>query len=773
MDGVEITTEDLKRSDDFLVDQPGPIPWEIPDGGRGAFDPVNLFLGEGANALEVAVASSDGRPNVSDVRQLWKRRKAGRPAPLLLVVMYPQDGRLDAATCGPVGENPTVVMDRDVGQVERMAATALAEPDRNSAIRFLNVALSEAESELPGLRNVGMFATHHLIHGLPLRKDWEAMSERGRRLLSERGQGLVSALGFEVEQLGSATSVLRIESSRQKTAVAVFLNESETPEALAGRFGDRSPVSVALAEADDENLPYVVLTRGSQIRVYSAGKDVGVGRKGRAETFIEANLALLPDDLAGYIPLVFGAEALRPYGTFEEILDRSRDFASELGARLRDRVYKEVVPGLASVVAARSTVAEPSEDDLADLYEMAMVILFRLLFVAYAEDKDLLPYRSNGLYQRNALKTLARDLSELANDGRFDPDPAATNWWDQITSLWRAVDQGNRDWAVPAYNGGMFSIDPYVSSVGARIAQLSVPNAEIGPALLSLLVDHDADGVYGPVDFRSLSVREFGTIYEGLLESSIAVAPTDLTTASDDTYIPTEDPDEVVVASSGLYLRDRSGARKATGSYFTKPFAVEHLLEHSLEPALEDHLQRLQSLLEADEQAQAAQAFFDFRVADIAMGSGHFLVAAIDTSKLASRPFLPFIPFPVWSTSCNDWPRSPSTTSGIWLKVMRSNRPRCCAVRSPAVAFTESTSTWSPSNSPVWEYGSTPLSVACLCRFSITTWSRATASPGSAPCTKPSTPSSLARLPPAPRGASVLRSGICWAPPNPASASWL
>ena len=36
------------------------------------------------------------------------------------------------------------------------------------------------------------------------------------------------------------------------------------------------------------------------------------------------------------------------------------------------------------------------------------MVLFRLLFVAYAEDKDLLPYRSNGAYREHALKTLAR-----------------------------------------------------------------------------------------------------------------------------------------------------------------------------------------------------------------------------------------------------------------------------------------------------------------------------------------------------------------------------
>jgi len=328
------------------------------------------------------------------------------------------------------------------------------------------------------------------------------------------------------------------------------------------------------------------------------------------------------------------------------MLERSKDLSTGLGERLLDRVYKEVVPQLAHIVARRSAVEKPTEGDLDDLYEMAMVVLFRLLFVAYAEDKDLLPYRTNGRYQRNALKTLSRDLADMANQGRSDFDPHATDLWDQVTSLWKAVDQGNSDWAVPPYNGGMFSSDAVVSPVGARISELTVTNAEFGPALRALLVDQGDDGVYGPVDFRALSVREFGTIYEGLLESSLAVAPTDLTTGPDGTFRPASDEDYVDVDAGDLYLHDRSGARKATGSYFTKPFAVEHLLEHALEPALDDHLKRLQTLLEQGDESAAADAFFDFRVADIAMGSGHFLVAAVDHIEARLSSFLADHPIP-------------------------------------------------------------------------------------------------------------------------------
>lgn len=104
------------------------------------------------------------------------------------------------------------------------------------------------------------------------------------------------------------------------------------------------------------------------------------------------------------------------------------------------------------------------------------------------------------------------------------------------------------------------------------------------------------------------------------------MAPADLTVTPKGEYRLARTKDEVTVRAGELYPHTPSGARKSTGSYFTKHFAVEHLLEHALEPALDDHLKRLDAL---DDRA-AGETFFDFRVADIAMGSGHFLVAAVD-----------------------------------------------------------------------------------------------------------------------------------------------
>jgi hypothetical protein len=632
----------------FLGDRPGARPWpKLPEGGRASFEPIAYHLGEGDNPLEVRVARASGRPNVSDVRTLWERIWDKRPSPVILVVLFPTGSGERAIACGPAGDKPPVTPPLDPGQLERISDAALDEPNRHAAIKLLNSALPDAESDLPGVRNAGMFATHELRAGVPLRPDWATAASASKPLLTKKGRELVEGLGFTVEQHSASASLLRSEGTA--SAIAVFLEEHETPEGPSTRFNGLSPVSHALAAADKDRIPWVVVTRGPEIRVYSANPDVGVGRKGRAETFIGLNLSLLPDDLAAYLQLIFGSDALKPGGSFEEILDRSKDFSAELGKRLRERVYVDVVPDLAEAIAARYEFDEEATDaDFEFVYQMALVLLFRLLFIAYAEDKDVLPYRRNGMYAHRALKTLARELSERWNAGQTDFDEEQTDLWQQVRQLSNAVGVGNSDWGVPPYDGRLFSGDRTENESGYELDSIEpLTNAELGPPLRALLVDEGDDGVYGPVDFRSLSVREFGTIYEGLLESSLSLASADLTVDAGGTYVPARRSDEIYVEQGAIYLHNRSGARKASGSYFTKPFAVEHLLDHALEPALDSHLERIEALLAAGKEADAADTFFDFRCADIAMGSGHFLVGAVDRIEARLSSFLAAHPMPL------------------------------------------------------------------------------------------------------------------------------
>lgn len=623
-------------ADEFLADAESAnvIPWSKPSGAPVGLATRFIHFGHGQNPLEVVVAEADAAPKSDEMRRLWKTR-ANKVAPVLLVVLH--QGR--ASALGTSGE-PAPLHDLDIAQVERICAAALAEHDRHAAavsVSRLVTALAK-DGLSSGLLNSGLFASHELREGVPLRADWAQACERSSRLLGLSDIGLVKALGYDTAPRGSTAILLAHEGEHR--AVAVLLTDDETFDRPSDRFGAMSPVAHAIAAAQDEKVAWVIVLRGTQIRLYPVDPTIGVGRKGQAETYTELDLALLTDGDSGYLELLFAAEALRPGGTVHQILAASSNFVVGLSERLRDRVYVDVVPDLA-VAVARHMEAN-GEDDLDEAYHRTLLILFRMLFLAYAEDRGLLPYGRNPRYDRHAVKTLAKTFTDTSPE--FDTE--STDLWDQLLNLWDAIDLGKKDWDVPAYNGGLFSKNTSTHPSGAAIAAMRITDAEIGPALRSLLVDLGNDGTQGPVDFRSLSVREFGTIYEGLLESSLSVAPTDLTLDKDGTFIPAKPGKPVAVAADQIYFHNASGQRKSTGSYFTKSFAVEHLLDTALEPALSAHLAKVKALLDAGESTSAYETFFDFRVADLAMGSAHFLVAAIDRIESRFTAFLTKNPIP-------------------------------------------------------------------------------------------------------------------------------
>jgi len=621
----------MHQKSDFLSDL-HPRKW-LPEE-SSALHPVGLFLGKGTLAMEIVVAHAAHLPSDGEIRRIWSARKGNRGCPVLLVILTPSQ----ACLCGPTGEKPPIYRDIDLGQLERLCRKLLDQPDRHAALSLLSQTLPSFHTQLPGLRNEGLLALHELEHGVPQRTDLKQAAQKATPILGKQGHDLLNALGFSVEPLDNLTSVLRSNDRRQ--ALAVMLHEDESVEDKEPRFNQLSPVTYAFRNADKEDLKWIIFTQGNRIRLYTTDINVGVGRRGRTETYIECQPWLLKDDHLHYLWLLYSAEALSSGGSLYELLEGSTRYAGDLAKSLRERIYEHVVPVLADGIVQARGIQELDTDQLAVTYEMALTVLFRLLFIAYAEDRDLLPYSHNESYRKRSLKDKARELADAVTNEIKIAD--GSTHWQETVHLFEAVSHGNTEWGVPAYGGALFSSDDAISHVGAELAKVTLSNECFETALRHLLVTQTAERRLGPVDFRSLGVREFGTIYEGLLESCLARAETDLvlkTIRKNAVYVPAKEGQKPAIKAGDVYLHNRSGARKSSGSYYTKSFAVDHLLDGSLKPALKDHFDRLDAMDDTD----AGEAFFNFRVADIAMGSGHFLISAIDlmeqqmTNYLANR----------------------------------------------------------------------------------------------------------------------------------------
>jgi hypothetical protein len=634
---------DLVVADPLLMEWDDRLPWRR---SVGSVDASEVLRGSEETALAVVLGAARSRPIVADLKALFRARAGGGVLPVLLAVTYPSAGEDRVALLG-LDEDAAPVYDVLPRLAEQLLLDALQSESPSGLDAEITRRLGTIRSGVAsGLRNEGLFALH-VLQQQPQQGDWPSLCAHGRSLAAARGTALLDGLGYVVEAVPDGT-VLRAASGGHRRAAAVLLADGESFDNPLSRFHNANAVTHGLALARRENLPWLIVLGGPVVRLYPVDPDVGVGRKGQTQTYAELDLSLLDDREAGFLPLLFSPGALADPGDVKRLLNESAKYAHGLSARLRERIYEDVVPPLAVAVANRLGVpALPAGEQRAALdeaYHQTMIVLFRLLFVAYGEDRGLLPYGTSDRYTRNALKTLAIDLAAEPEQGF---SASATTLWDDLTQVWKVIDKGDIEgWGVPPYNGGLFTRDAAKNASGASTYGLDLTNAEIGPALRGLLVDTSPDGLTGPVDFRSLSVREFGTIYEGLLESGLGVADADLTLDRNDTYVPAVQGEPVLVPAGHAYFHSRSGSRKATGSYFTKPFAVEHLLDSALEPALDSHLAKIKSLLDTGATKSAAAALFDFRVADLAMGSAHFLVAAVDRIEARFSAFLADNPLP-------------------------------------------------------------------------------------------------------------------------------
>src|SRR5204863_3695922 len=104
--------------------------------------------------------------------------------------------------------------------------------------------------------------------------------------------------------------------------------------------------------------------------------------------------------------------------------------------------------------------------------------------------------------------------------------------YDRLAALAEIVDQGDSSVNTPLYNGGLFLTEPAAKdetpeATAARfLLRHKVPDRHLARALDLLARDVDEKRHdLAPIDYKSLGVRQLGSIYEGLLEFRLRMAP--------------------------------------------------------------------------------------------------------------------------------------------------------------------------------------------------------------------------------------------------------
>ena len=284
-------------------------------------------------------------------------------------------------------------------------------------------------------------------------------------------------------------------------------------------------------------------------------------------------------------------------------MDEGRSYEARIAEDLSGKVFNEVFPNLAGAVAA----AAPDGTDLGEVREGALVLLYRLLFLLYAEDRNLLPV-GDGRYERYSLRRLRREIGSEIDSGRvFSGSISAL--WSQLEGLFRCIGDGDPDMGLPPYNGGLFE-----SGQPRVLDGLRLPDAAVAP-LIDALSFERTHGERRYINYRDLSVQQLGSVYERILEH------------------------DVVRDEDRIKIRLNPYARKVSGSYYTPDGLVQMVLEETVVPLLDrcreaflDRITAPGETVSPDDilALDPASRMLDIRVCDPAMGSGHFLVALVD-----------------------------------------------------------------------------------------------------------------------------------------------
>ncbi|MDQ0284120.1 Eco57I restriction-modification methylase domain-containing protein [Rhodococcoides fascians] len=226
--------------------------------------------------------------------------------------------------------------------------------------------------------------------------------------------------------------------------------------------------------------------------------------------------------------------------TLPGLLTKSLDRQEEVTERLAEQSQAVVEMIVASIgrldahhLAEHGTRLLPAEVGPAEVYQAAVTILMRLVFLLYAEERGLLPLDDDTYANAYAVNTLASTLRDRAADRGEDALERTATGWYRLLALFRGVHRGARheQMVLPAYGGSLFDPDrfPWLegrSTAAAPLGEGDVPAIDDRTLLKALesLQTLKFAKERRQVSYRTLDVEQIGYVYEGLLDQDALLA---------------------------------------------------------------------------------------------------------------------------------------------------------------------------------------------------------------------------------------------------------
>ena len=155
----------------------------------------------------------------------------------------------------------------------------------------------------------------------------------------------------------------------------------------------------------------------------------------------------------------------------------------------------------------REYLQEGGEEEAKEYYQEVLLLVYRLLFLMYAEQRGMMASRDS-LYTDEYSITKLREKAETRRSG----SDRNTDLWHGLQSTFRLVEKGDDELGVPCYNGMLFDSERL-----EWVSESECSNDDLLDAIEDLtLIEHE--GTRQRISYADLGVEEIGSVYESLLE---------------------------------------------------------------------------------------------------------------------------------------------------------------------------------------------------------------------------------------------------------------
>lgn len=209
------------------------------------------------------------------------------------------------------------------------------------------------------------------------------------------------------------------------------------------------------------------------------------------------------------------------------LLEKSREAQAAVSITLAEQVLgalHELLRGLDA--AAPTLIHELARERPAHLYEGLLTVLMRLVFVLYAEDRELLPSRIDS-HARELYETgysLRGLYDRLTRDAALNPDTMdeRRGGWGGVLALFRLIHKGHKSHFVQARGGKLFDPDefPFLegrASMDDPVRILGLSDGCLLRILEGLMTLKARRGERERLSYRTLDVEQIGSVYETVM----------------------------------------------------------------------------------------------------------------------------------------------------------------------------------------------------------------------------------------------------------------